>query len=87
MPAYEFENKEHGITVLVPMPVAQLKDEITLSRVRVPSRINIGVGAQPPTTSDKLRQGYKKLEEKGQLQDRPGYMPARTLKRVLETPD
>jgi hypothetical protein len=88
MPLYEFENEEHGIRVTLPLPVKGRPDAIVLKRRTVPSRVTVGVGAKPPTHSDKLREGYKKLEEAGGLQERGGnYLPVSTIKRALETPD
>lgn len=88
MPAYEYENEEHGLRVVVAFPVAARPDVITLKRRTVPTRVFVGVGALPPTTGDKLQQGYKDLEEKGQLRDRGGnYLDVKTIKKAIAMPE
>lgn len=89
MPLYEFENVQHDIRVTLPLPVEGRPDEIVLKRRTVPSRITVGVGTKPPTLSQKLAQGYKRLEETGALRDDKSgqYLPVKTIKRALETPD
>lgn len=88
MPIYEYENPEHGITVALRMPVNERKNEIILKRKQIPSHLTVGVGAKPPTMGEKLHQGYKVLEECGQLKETGGnYLPLDTVKKVLAAPD
>jgi hypothetical protein len=88
MPIYEYEN-DQGRTLLLHRPVDQ-RDEPTepgFRRRTIPSRLSVGVGAPPMSTGEELRRGYYKLEERGQLKDRPGYLSAAKVKRALEMPD
>lgn len=89
MPLYEFTNKEHGISVTVPFAVNDRPNAITLVRTSVPSRLMIGTGAKPETHSDKLRKGYKQLEDSGGLRATAGknYLPVSTIKRALAMPE
>lgn len=88
MPLYEYENAEHGITTTIACPLDRRPEEIVLRRRSVPSRITVGTGAKPPTMGDKLAQGYKALENAGQLTDRGGnYLPIKTIKEAIATPD
>jgi hypothetical protein len=89
MPLYEFTNKELGLKILVPLPVADRPNAITLTRAAVPSSVTIGTGARPPSDGDRLAAGYKKLEEMGQLKATEGknYLPIKKIKEAIATPD
>jgi len=87
MPAYEFENEEHGLTQTLHFPVNTRPDEIVLRRRTVPSRITIGTGAKPLTMGDKLAQGYKDLESRGQLKDGPASPTTKQIKQAIAMPD
>lgn len=94
MPLYEFINKEHGVRVDVIYPVNErpasiVRDGIVLTRATVPSRITVGVGAKPPTFTDKLRKGYKEREEAGDFRGKrkPGYLSDAQIKKALAMPD
>lgn len=89
MPLYEYENAEHGITHTVACGLAERPAQIVLTRRMVPSRVTIGVGAQPPTMGHKLAAGYKALEASATgLADRGGrYLPVETIKRAIAMPD
>lgn len=81
-----YHNAEHDVTVQIPRVRARQPRALRLVRRSVPSRIMVSVGAQPPTMSDKMRAGYKLLEDCGQLKDNPNYLPASTIKKALEMP-
>lgn len=85
-PGVEFYSAEHDVTVRLQPSRARTPRKLVLRRRQVPSRIMVGVGARPPTVSDKMRVGYKKLEEKGQLKDHPNYLPVSAIKKALEMP-
>lgn len=88
MPIYEFENVEHGLAVALRMPVDERKNEIVLTRKQIPSHLTVGVGAKPPTTGEKLQQGYKVLEECGQLRETGGdYLSIKEIKQVIAAPE
>lgn len=91
MPLYEYRSPA-GHTVLEHRPVARRDEPLVIEgvrfeRVRVPKRLMVCTGAQPETMSQKTWKGYKRLEEKGQLQDRPGYLPANKVKEALLAPE
>lgn len=92
MPLYEYTTEDGKTSVLVPRPV-DLRDApciingVRLRRRTVPSRITIGSGARPETMGDRLTKGYRHLETTGQLADRPGYLPAKTIRQAIATPD
>lgn len=87
MPLYEFENADHGVTLLAQFPVDARPDTITLTRRTVPSRVTVCTGAKAPTMSDKLAQGYKDLESRGQLKEGPKTMTTAAIKRAIAMPD
>lgn len=91
MPIYEYESPS-GSTVLERRPVAErdaplIVDGVPHRRRTLPSRLTVGTGAAPETMSAKTWKGYRDLELKGQLQDRPGYMPVAEVKKVLAAPE
>lgn len=91
MPIYEYQSPA-GQTRLEHRPVARrdeplVVDGVPYHRRTVPSRLTVGAGAAPETMSQKTWKGYRDLELKGHLQDRPGYMPAAEIKRVLAEPE
>lgn len=91
MPLYEYQSPS-GATVTEHRTVEQRDDPVeiageTYARVRVPSRLMVGVGAKPETMGSKLAKGYYKLEERGQMADRPGYLPAKKIKEALAAPE
>lgn len=91
MPLYEYISPA-GHTVLEHRAVDR-RDEplviegVTFRRVTVPRRVTTCTGARPETMSQKTWKGYRKLEESGQLRDRPGYLPAETVKKALLAPE
>lgn len=87
MPLYEFVNEHHGLKVDLVFPVDDRPDEIVLRRNRVPSRVTVGVGAKPTTTGQELLNDYKKLEERGNLDQRPGRFTAEQVKEAALLPD
>lgn len=87
MPLYEYENADHAVVLLAQFPVADRPDEIVLRRRTVPSRVTICTGAQAPTMSDKLAQGYKDLEARGQLKAGPKTLSTAAIKRAIAMPD
>jgi hypothetical protein len=87
MPIYEYENPEYAVTVLAQFPVASRPDTIVLTRRTVPSRVTVCTGAQAPTMSDKLAEGYKTLEARGQLKAGPKTMSTQAIKRAIAMPD
>lgn len=87
MPLYEFINEEHGLTQTLQFPVGSRPDEIVLRRRTVPSRVTIGTGAKAPTMSDKLAQGYKDLESRGQLKAGPNTPTTQQIKQAIAMPD
>lgn len=87
MPLYEYANDEHGLTQTLQFPVNGRPDEIVLRRRTVPSRVTIGTGAKPPTMSDKLAQGYKDLEARGQLKPGPATPTTQQIKQAIAMPD
>jgi len=88
MPAYEFVNKRHGLSVLVPCSVERRPRSITLRRVAVPSGVMVCSGARAPTIGDKLFAGYKAMDQAGKLSDKnPNYLPVKTIKKALAMPD
>lgn len=86
MPIYEFVNEEHGIRAEARFPVSARPDTIVLTRRTVPSRLNIGVGAQPMTAGQELLADYKKLEATTGLDQRPGRMTAEQIKAAAQSP-
>lgn len=87
MPIYEYENQEHAVVLLAQFPISARPDEIVLRRRTVPSRVTICTGARAPTMSDKLAQGYKDLESRGQLKPGPKTMSTQAIKRAIAMPD
>ena len=87
MPLYEYTNEQHGLKHAIQFPVNGRPDEIVLRRCTVPSRITIGTGAKPPTMSDKLAQGYKDLESRGQLKQGPATLSTQQIKQAIAMPD
>lgn len=87
MPLYEFENEEHAVVLLAQFPVNARPDEIVLKRRTVPSRVTVCTGAKAPTMSDKLAQGYKELESRGQLKAGPKTLSTRAIKQAIAMPD
>lgn len=91
MPLYEYQSPA-GLSVLEHRPVDRRDDPlvlegVTFTRRTVPSRLTIGVGARPETTSEKTWKGYRHLELAGKLDDRPGYLPASKVKAALLEPE
>jgi hypothetical protein len=91
MPVYEYATAE-GHTTLLRRSVEERDAPVAIDgrparRVAIPSRLMIGTGAKPETMSDKTWKGYRKLELDGKLQDRPGYLPAATVKAALSAPE
>jgi len=91
MPLYEYQCPA-GTTVLEHRSVAERdkpveRHGVQFVRVRVPRRLMVCTGAKPETMSEKTWKGYRKLEEKGQLKDRPGYLPAAKVKEALLAPE
>lgn len=87
MPLYEYENAEHAVVLLAQFPVNARPDEIVLKRRTVPSRVTVCTGAKAPTMSDKLAQGYKELESRGQLKAGPKTLSTRAIKQAIAMPD
>jgi hypothetical protein len=87
VPTYEYTNEEHGIRIDVRMPVDARTDTIVLTRRTVPSRITVGVGAQPPTHGERLLKDYKRLEDTGQLSDHPNYLSPAQVKAAAALPE
>lgn len=91
MPLYEYISPG-GHTALEHRPVDDrdkplVIEGVRFSRVRVPKSVTTCCGAQPETMSQKAFKGYAKLEGEGKLKDRPGYLPAATVKRALLAPE
>jgi hypothetical protein len=91
MPLYEFVSPA-GHTLLLHRPVLERDlpveiNDVVFRRRTVPSRISIGTGAPPETQSQRTWKGYRALEMAGKLDDRPGYLPAETVKRALLEPE
>lgn len=87
MPSYEYATDDGEVSVILHRPVEERDAPVVLKRRTVPSRLTVGTGAKPETMGSKLRKGYYKLEERGQLKDRPNYLPAKTIKKALHIPD
>jgi hypothetical protein len=90
MPIYEYEGD--GRSILLRRPVAGRNRPVVINGQRwvrrtVPTRINVGTGAKPETQSQRTWRGYRDLEMAGKLDDRPGYLPAATIKRALLEPE
>jgi hypothetical protein len=87
MPLYQFESEEHGVSVDLPFAVDARPQTIVLRRRTIPVRVGTITGAKPPTMGEQLAAGYKRLEDKGQLQSGPSHLPLSTVKRALSQPD
>ena len=89
MPAYEFENRRHGVHVTLVFPVDKRPSKIVLKRRSVPSQITVGVGAKPETLGSKLQRGYRDLEEKGTFRGKPkpGQMSVAQIQKAIAMPD
>ena len=88
MPVYEFHDETSGARAEIYYPVGQAPDQITLKRVRIPSRVGVCTGARPPSSGEQLMAGYRKLEEKpGGLPKRPRGFTADQIKRACAMPD
>lgn len=79
-----YENTDLGYTVTV--PGRGWPNELVFARRTIPERIGTICGAKPPTMGEKLSEGYKRLEDKGQLKDAPGYLPLSAVKKALAEP-
>ena len=90
MPIYEFQCGERTLLRHRPGHERDLPVEIngqSYQRRTIPTRLSVGVGARAETMSQKTWKGYRDLEMKGQLQDRPGYLPAAQVKAALAMPE
>lgn len=71
MPLYVFENQQYDVQVELPFAIAERPEEIVLKRKTVPDRVAIA-GSATSEVAEKLSPayGYRKLEERGQLDPR-----------------
>jgi len=91
MPIYEYATAERH-TTLLRRSVAERDQPVAIDgrparRLQIPSRLTVGTGAAPETMSQKTWKGYRDLELAGKLADKPGYLPAETIKRALAMPE
>lgn len=71
MPLYVFENQQHGLRAEIPFSVDERPDTIVLVRKTVPD--SVAIAGSATSTFDRLKDplhGYKRLEERGQLDTR-----------------
>lgn len=91
MPLYRFISAAgHAIDEHFPVdkrPDTIERNKVVYRRRTVPERVGTITGVQAPTMGQKLHDGYKKLEEQGKLQERPGYLPLKKVKEALAMPD
>lgn len=92
MPTYVYENAEHGFVAELICPVGERPDEIVLKRRTVPDRVAI-VGSAKSEVLERLspEHGYKRLEERGQLDrrfngNRKGLLTLAQRKAALSMP-
>lgn len=84
MPAYEYENKRHGLRVTVNAPVQTRPGRIVLTRRTVPSVIRVNTGVKEATLSQKIHEGYRQLEARGHLAKKAPASPStKEIKRIL----
>jgi hypothetical protein len=66
MPAYEYEIPELGQTITLIRPVERRDEPVLIRRMEVPRTLAIsGAAANPWDPETQMRQGWKRLEERG----------------------
>lgn len=85
MPSYEYEIPEAGVRITLIRPVERRDEPVHVRRIEVPAHVAIAGSAAHPLDCDAgARQGWKRMEESGELARIKDFKPSE-VKRALET--